>query len=152
VFAEDWRQKRTAGKSADVAHLPLDRFAQILKQMEAVSDLLGLGRALTNSLCVEPASIAADDLDLGMLREPFRCLLRRSDRQHVKDVATLQINDDRPIGDLTDSITYFGGSYWLQQIAEAQFATGLAAEPFKERRLGDEDFFLDQVHKGRTRA
>jgi hypothetical protein len=54
--------------------------------------------------------------------------------------------------DLTDSITYFGGSYWLQQIAEAQFATGLAAEPFKERRLGDKDFFLDQVHKGRTRA
>ena len=39
--------------------------------------------------------IAADDLDLGMLREPFRCLLRRSDRQHVNDVATLQINDDR---------------------------------------------------------
>jgi len=67
--------------------------------MEAVSDLLGLGRALTNSLCVEPASIAADDLDLGMLREPFRCLLRRSDRQHVDDVATLQINDDRPIGE-----------------------------------------------------
>ena len=67
--------------------------------MEAVSDLLGLGRALTNSLCVEPASIAADDLDLGMLREPFHCLRRRSDRQHVNDVATLQINDDRPIGD-----------------------------------------------------
>jgi hypothetical protein len=46
--------------------------------------------------------------------------------------------------DLTDSITYFGSSDWLQQIAEAQFATGLAAEPFKERRLGDEDFFVDQ--------
>ena len=98
AFIRGGRQKRTAGKSADAAHMPLDRRPQILKQMEAVSNLPGLRGALPNSLRIEPTAVSADDLDLWMSPEPSRRVRRGAVRQHVHDIPALQIHDDRSIG------------------------------------------------------
>ncbi len=81
----------------DGCHLPFNAITQVLQQMKAVGDLPRLRRALAYALRVEPASITADNLDLGTLLEPFRCLFSGAGPQHIDDGPALQVNDDRPI-------------------------------------------------------
>ena len=49
----------------------LNGLAQVLQQMEPVSHLPGLWRALSGAFGVKTAPIAADDLDAGMLSQPL---------------------------------------------------------------------------------
>ena len=65
--------------------------------MEAVGDLPGLRRAPACALGIEAAAIAADDLDLRMLARAIGRSLRRAIRQHVDNLAPLQIDNDRPV-------------------------------------------------------
>jgi hypothetical protein len=59
-----------AGEAADLCHLPLDAFAEILQQMEAICDLPGLKRPLPDASCIEPAAVAAYYFDFRTLLDP----------------------------------------------------------------------------------
>ena len=91
------RQKRTAGKLAEISHLLLDGLAQILQEMKAVGDLLCLRSPVPRSLSIKPAPVPADDLDFWMLPEPFCGFLHRSFWLHLDNFPALQIDDDRSI-------------------------------------------------------
>jgi hypothetical protein len=65
--------------------------------MKVVGDLPRLRRARAYALRVEPASVTADDLDLGTLLEPFRCALSGAGPQHIDDGPALQVDDNRPL-------------------------------------------------------
>ena len=65
--------------------------------MEAVSDLPRLRRTLVRALCIETTAVAADDFDLRMLAKPFGCPGSRAIRQHIDNLAPLQVDDDSPV-------------------------------------------------------
>jgi hypothetical protein len=65
--------------------------------MEAVSDLPRLGRTLVRALCIQAAAIAADEFDLRMLAKPFGCPGGRAIRQHIDNLAPLQVDDNGPV-------------------------------------------------------
>ncbi len=65
--------------------------------MKAVSDLPRLRRPPAGSLSIEAVAIPADDLDFRMLAQPTGGCLRRAVRQHVDNLAPLQIDYDRAI-------------------------------------------------------
>ena len=65
--------------------------------MKAVSDLPRLRRPPEGSLSIEAAAIPADDLDFRMLAQPTGGRLRRAVRQHVDNLAPLQVDNDRAI-------------------------------------------------------
>src|SRR5580704_5723290 len=65
--------------------------------MESVSDLPRLGRTLARALCIQAAAIAADDFDLRMLAKPLGCPGSRAIRQHLDNLAPLQVDDDSPV-------------------------------------------------------
>jgi hypothetical protein len=65
--------------------------------MESVSDLPRLGRTLARALCIQAAAIAADDFDLRMLAKPLGCPDSRAIRQHIDNLAPLQVDDDSPV-------------------------------------------------------
>src|SRR5882757_3024107 len=79
------------------AQLLLDRLAQVLQQMEAVRDLPGLWRALARAISIETSAVPANDLNLGMSLEPFGSGGRRTIRQHIDHLSTLQVNNDCPV-------------------------------------------------------
>src|SRR5580658_1116106 len=62
--------------------------------MEPVSDLPRLRRTLVRALCIETTAVAADDFDLRMLAKPFGCSGGRAIRQHIDNLAPLQVDDD----------------------------------------------------------
>src|SRR5580704_778981 len=55
--------------------LALDGFAEVLHQMESIGDLPGLWRALTRGLRIEPCTVAADDVNVGVIFEPITLLV-----------------------------------------------------------------------------
>jgi hypothetical protein len=57
------------------AKLALDGFTEVLHQMEPIGDLPGLWRALTRGLRIEPCTVAADDVNVGMIFEPITLLV-----------------------------------------------------------------------------
>jgi hypothetical protein len=84
-------------RTGSTAELLFDRVAQVLYHVETVCDLARLWCASNRSLGVEAAPIAADDLDLRMMGEPFRRPVRGAVRQYVEDFPPLQIHHDRPV-------------------------------------------------------
>jgi hypothetical protein len=62
--------------------------------VEPIDDLDGLRRPLPNALGVQPAAIAADDLDTGMRLQPLRDRGGRALGKQSNDVMTLKIADD----------------------------------------------------------
>ena len=68
-----------------------------LQEMEAVSDPPRLRRALSRALRIQTAAIAADDFDLRMLAKPFGCSGGCAIRQHIDNLAPLQVNDNGPV-------------------------------------------------------
>src|SRR5271157_4514937 len=65
--------------------------------MEAVSDLPRLRRALSRALRIQTAAVTADDFDLRMLAKPFGCSCGCAIRQHIDNLAPLQVNDNGPV-------------------------------------------------------
>lgn len=65
--------------------------------MKAVRDLPGLWRALARSLRIETSTVAADHLHFRMIRQPAGRGFRRSVRQQVRHLTTLQVHDDRAV-------------------------------------------------------
>jgi len=68
-----FRQKSASSRPSGTAQLRLDRFAQVLEEMEPIGDVPCLRRALSSSLSVQAATITADDLQLGMAPQPLGC-------------------------------------------------------------------------------
>jgi hypothetical protein len=68
-----------------------DSLAQILQEMEAVSDLPRLRRALSGALRIQTAAIAADDFELRMLAKPFGCSGGCAILQHIDNLPPFQI-------------------------------------------------------------
>jgi hypothetical protein len=91
------RRRRLSGGRRGSAQLLFDSLAEVLDQMKAVSDLPRLRRPPAGSLSIEAAAIPADDLDFRMLAQPTGGRLRRALRQHVDNLAPLQIDHDRSI-------------------------------------------------------
>jgi hypothetical protein len=91
------RRRRLSGGRRGSAQLLFDSLAEVLAQMKAVSDLPRLRRPPEGSLSIEAAAIPADDLDFRMLAQPTGGRLRRAVRQHVDNLAPLQIDYDRAI-------------------------------------------------------
>jgi hypothetical protein len=91
------RRRRLPGRPRSPAQLLLDRLAQVLQQMEAVGDLPGLWRALTRAFSIEPSAVPANDLNLGMPPEPFGGGGRRTIRQHIDHLSSLQVHNDCPV-------------------------------------------------------
>src|SRR5271157_1517721 len=65
--------------------------------MEAVSDLPRLRRALSRALRIQTAAVTADDFDLRMPAKPFGCPGGCAIRQHIDNLAPLQVNDNGPV-------------------------------------------------------
>lgn len=84
------------------AQLLLDALAQVLQQVEAIGDLSRLRGTLSSALGVEPAAVAADDLDLGTLAEPSRGAVGGAIRQQVDDFTPLQVDDQRSVATALD--------------------------------------------------
>lgn len=79
---------------ADPGHLLFGRLPQIFQGVKAVSDLLRLPSALTGSLRIQPAAIAADDPNGRMRRQPACRFRRRSYGQYLGDLPRRQVGDD----------------------------------------------------------
>ena len=78
-----------------------DRFQgrdHIAHGVPAISDLDRMRSTLPNALALRLGTVAADNLDGGMRRQPVRNRLARPIRQQIKHDRTLTINDDRPVG------------------------------------------------------
>ena len=65
--------------------------------MPPVGDLHRLRSALGGALAIATATVAADDLDAGMGREPVRDSATFPVRQEIDGAATLEVTNDRPI-------------------------------------------------------
>ena len=97
IISGDRVELGTTGETADVGHVSLDAFAQVLQQMKAISDLSSLRRSLPNALCVKTAAVAADDLDFRMLLDPIRSLLGGAGFEHVCNDPTFKIDNNRSV-------------------------------------------------------
>jgi hypothetical protein len=64
-------QRRIPDRRFKAAKLPLDGFAKVLHQMEAISDLSRLRRTLTRGVRIKISAITANNLDFWMLPEPI---------------------------------------------------------------------------------
>jgi hypothetical protein len=71
--------------------------AGVLHQMPAVGDLLGIGQRLRRRLAVAPATIARQNADAGMFREPSLDGRGLPVWQQRHDAPTLQAAHQRPI-------------------------------------------------------
>ena len=65
--------------------------------MDAIGHFPRLWRALPRALRIKAATIATDDLDLGVLTEPHGCRRGRAIRKHVDDFAPFEIHHDRSV-------------------------------------------------------
>jgi hypothetical protein len=92
VVVPNWEQG-AADWAMDAAQLSFDRFAQVLQKVEPVSRLPRLICAVSRALRVETASIAAHNFDLGMLREPFGGLGRRTIVEDVDNHTPLKVDE-----------------------------------------------------------
>jgi hypothetical protein len=75
----------------------LNRLAQVLEQMEAVSDLDGIWCATPRSIRIGSSPIATDDRDARMILQPLGETVRRAVGQEVDRSVTLQVDDNRSI-------------------------------------------------------
>ncbi|MGZ2471758.1 hypothetical protein ACVI1N_000049 [Sinorhizobium medicae] len=91
------RQQRSSGGAAAKAHLLLDCDPQILHEMEPISDLTSLRRTLASSLCVQPASVSAHDLDRRMLLQPSRDTRYAPVLKNIDNRTALQVDDHRAV-------------------------------------------------------
>jgi hypothetical protein len=71
------------------ADLLLDCLPQFLNQMEAVSYLAGLRRALSRCLSIQTTAISAHDLDCRTLLQPRSCALDAAVFQNIDNRMTL---------------------------------------------------------------
>ena len=85
---------RGLGKATE---LSLNALTEVLQQMKAIGDLPCLRRALTRSLCIEASTVAADYLHFRTILEPTGRGRRRTIRQQVHHLTTLQVHDDRAV-------------------------------------------------------
>jgi hypothetical protein len=69
--------------------------AQIEHQMESIRNLCCLVRPAAQGIGVWSVTVAADDPDAGMRREPRRARIGGAHGEHIDDAATLQIDQDR---------------------------------------------------------
>jgi len=97
VFIVGFGQQGSTRCSIGAAQLGLDRFPQVLQEMESVSDLPRLRRALSCALRIKTAAIAADEFDLGVLTEPFGCSGGCAILQHIDNLAPLQVDNNGPV-------------------------------------------------------
>jgi hypothetical protein len=97
MLIDGFRQQSSAGWSIDTAYLGLDRFAQVLQQMESVSHLPRLRCAGSRALRVKATAIATDDFYLRAPTEPFGYPDSPTVLQQIDNLASLQIDDDGPI-------------------------------------------------------
>jgi hypothetical protein len=104
--------------------LAFNGFPEVLQQMEAVSNLSRLWRALARSLGIETSAIAADDLDLRMPLEPLGRGSGHAIGQQLHHLTTLQVDDDRP------EIRAFPGSPFIDAGDTDQGTVGLASGAF----------------------
>ncbi|TWA93915.1 hypothetical protein FB001_121124 [Ensifer sp. SEMIA 135] len=91
------RQQCSSGGAAGKAHLLLDCDPQILQEMEPISDLTRLRRTLASSLCVQPASVSAHDLDRRMLLQPSRDTRHAPVLKDIDNRTALQVDDHRAV-------------------------------------------------------
>jgi len=66
------------------AQLPFNRLPEILNEVEAISDLPGLGCALCGTVSMEPATISAYDRNFRVASKPPCSRLRRAVGQHMR--------------------------------------------------------------------
>ncbi len=69
----------------------------IFEKMPAVGNLDGLGSAFGRRVAVTTATIAADNLDLGMVLEPGRHRTDLTISQQVNDSVLFEIADNRSV-------------------------------------------------------
>jgi hypothetical protein len=76
---------------------PHQRLADIDQQMETISDLDSLGRALNSALGILIAAITTDDLDPRVVLQPRREGVGRSLGQEVYHPAAFQVAENRAV-------------------------------------------------------
>ena len=86
-----------SNRRPEPTQLPLDRFPEILKQVETVSNLPGLWRALTHADGIKARAVTADNLNLWMPLEPIGGRNRRAIRQQFHHLRPLRVDDQRPV-------------------------------------------------------
>ncbi len=91
------RQQCSSSSAAGKAHLLLDCDPQILHEMEPVSHLTRLRRTLASSLCVQPASVSAHDLDRRVPLQPSRRTRHAPVLKDIDNRTALQIDDHRAV-------------------------------------------------------
>ena len=81
----------------EAAELPFDGFPEVLQQVEAISDLSRLRRALPRGVRIKTSAITADNFDFRMPPEPVRRGGSGAICQQINYLTTLQIDDDGPV-------------------------------------------------------
>jgi hypothetical protein len=93
--------ERLGERGRDLPGLPIEEALQglpdVLEQVPAVGNLLGLGGGFRRRFGVGGPAVAAEDLDLGVLAQPGLQLGPVSTRQQFDDLAALQVDDDRAV-------------------------------------------------------
>jgi hypothetical protein len=79
------------------AQLLFDGLSQVLYQVETVSHLSRLRRALPGRLGIQAASVSTDNFDSGMFGKPSSRRLGGTIMQHVNDLSTFKIHHDGPV-------------------------------------------------------
>lgn len=74
-----------------------DSLCEVVPEVPSVDDLLRLGRRCPGGLSIGAGSVAADDLDLGVLGEPGGDGLGFAVGQHVDRAAGFQFDEDRGV-------------------------------------------------------
>jgi hypothetical protein len=75
---------------------PLQGIPHILHHVKAIEDLSRLWGAVPNPLGIQPAPIAADDLDTGMRRQPSRHGWGRAIGEQIHHLMVFEIADNGP--------------------------------------------------------
>src|SRR5512135_2972644 len=92
-----WRVQSLRDRPGLPLEKPLNRLTQVLQQMPAIGDLLGIGRRFGSGLGIVRPAVPADQFDAGMSREPGLDRFRVTVGQQINDPATLQVHDDGPV-------------------------------------------------------
>ena len=96
--------------------LLFDGLAQVLDEMESISALAGLRRALVGGPSIEAASVSGHDLDLRMIPDPASGGSSRSDLKHINDLTPFEVDNNCSV-----VVSLSGGP-----IVDAHYANGMA--------------------------
>jgi hypothetical protein len=126
------------GGTVIAAQLLFDGLPQVLYQVETVSHLPCLRRALPGRLGIEAAPVSTDNLDGGMFRQPGCRRLGGTILQHVDDFPTFKIHHDgsvpgslqpTPVVDTNDAKRLARKSRMALEVAKDSIVTLRHAKP-----------------------